>query len=267
MLSIGAGAEQRALAMIERLGVHNVLIKSKEVPPSERAEARKKSMGLAPRDVTAIREAVPHVALVAPRARVEAYKVIADGYKAQAKIWGVLPPPHRGHPAGPAGGPLLRRRRRAHPRPGLCHRRGRAPRPLRRRPGGGAHPQGERPVAARDRGAGARQLEHRRAGRVRRGGRRRHLPAALHPHLQARPRPAGAPARRDRGQARRRRHPARERGGHRRAAGPAARRGGRLRDRRARSAAGPEPRDPADLQHRHGLHRRHLAAGGRASGS
>ncbi len=91
MLSIGAGAERRALAMIERLGIHNVLIKSKEVPPSERAEARKKSMGLSPRDVSAIREAVPHVSLVAPRARVEAYKVIADGYKAQAKVWGVLP--------------------------------------------------------------------------------------------------------------------------------------------------------------------------------
>ena len=48
MLSIGAGAEQRALAMIERLGVHNVLVRAKEVPPSERAEARKKSMGLSP---------------------------------------------------------------------------------------------------------------------------------------------------------------------------------------------------------------------------
>ena len=67
MLSIGAGAERRALAMIERLGVHNVLLRSKEVPPSERAEARKKSMGLSPRDVAAIREAVPHVALVARR--------------------------------------------------------------------------------------------------------------------------------------------------------------------------------------------------------
>jgi putative ABC transport system permease protein len=89
MLSIGAGAERRALAMIERLGIQNVLIKAKEVPQSERAEARKKSMGLHPRDAAAIREAIPQVALVAPRARVEAYKVIADGEKAQARIWGV----------------------------------------------------------------------------------------------------------------------------------------------------------------------------------
>ena len=89
MLSIGAGAERRALALIERLGVNNVLVRSKEVPAPERVEARKKSMGLSQRDATAIAEAVPHVALVAPRARVDAYKVIADGQKAQAKIWGV----------------------------------------------------------------------------------------------------------------------------------------------------------------------------------
>ena len=89
MLSIGAGAEQRALAMIERMGVHNVLLRSKEVPPTERAEARKKSMGLSPRDVAAIREAVPNVQLVVPKAVVDAYKVIADGQKTQAKIWGV----------------------------------------------------------------------------------------------------------------------------------------------------------------------------------
>jgi putative ABC transport system permease protein len=89
MLSIGAGAERRALAIIERLGVHNVLVRSKEIPPTERAEARKKSMGLSQRDVAAIRDAVPHVVLVAPKAGVDAYKVIAEGYKAQAKIWGV----------------------------------------------------------------------------------------------------------------------------------------------------------------------------------
>jgi putative ABC transport system permease protein len=89
MLSIGAGAERRALAIIERLGVNNVLVRAKEIPPSERAEARKKSMGLSQRDAVAIREAVPHVAMVAPKAGVDAYKVIAEGFKTQAKVWGV----------------------------------------------------------------------------------------------------------------------------------------------------------------------------------
>ena len=89
MLAIGTGAERRALATIERLGVHNVLIRAKEVPVSERGEARKKSMGLSRRDVNAIKEAIPHVALVAPKATVDTYKIIGDGYKAQAKLWGV----------------------------------------------------------------------------------------------------------------------------------------------------------------------------------
>ena len=80
MLSIGAGAEQRALAMIERLGVHNVLVAGQggARPRSGPRRARSR-MGLSPRDVAAIREAVPHVALVAPKARVDAYKVIAEG--------------------------------------------------------------------------------------------------------------------------------------------------------------------------------------------
>jgi putative ABC transport system permease protein len=89
MLSMGAGAERRALALIERLGVHNVLIKSKDVPVSERVEARKKSMGLSARDVSAIKEAIPNLAMVAPKATVDVYKVIGEGYKSQAKLWGV----------------------------------------------------------------------------------------------------------------------------------------------------------------------------------
>jgi putative ABC transport system permease protein len=91
MLAIGAGAEKRAMTLIERLGVRNVLIKTRPVPATEKAEARKKSMGLAPRDVAAIGAAVPHVEFVAPKARVDAYKVISEGEKAQAKIWGVSP--------------------------------------------------------------------------------------------------------------------------------------------------------------------------------
>ncbi len=89
MLSISAGAERRALLMIERLGVNNVLIRAKDIPQAELPELRKKSMGLSARDVTAIKEAVPHVLLVAPKATTEVYRVIGDGQKTQAKVWGV----------------------------------------------------------------------------------------------------------------------------------------------------------------------------------
>ncbi|HEY0788720.1 MAG TPA: ABC transporter permease, partial [Thermoanaerobaculia bacterium] len=42
MLSIGAGAETKALEMIDRLGLHNVIVKTKEIKEEEKQEVRKK---------------------------------------------------------------------------------------------------------------------------------------------------------------------------------------------------------------------------------
>src|ERR1700682_2030815 len=75
MLSIGAGAERQALAMIDRLGVSNGLIRARELKPGELAEVRKKSAGLAPRDMEALEEAVPGVLFVAPRVKISPYRV------------------------------------------------------------------------------------------------------------------------------------------------------------------------------------------------
>ena len=89
MLAIGEGAQRQTLAMIERLGIHNVLIVAKEFPPSEIFDIRKKSMGLSSRDVTAITEAVPHVELVAPKATVAVSGIIAEGQKTKGSLFGV----------------------------------------------------------------------------------------------------------------------------------------------------------------------------------
>ncbi len=89
MLAIGAGAERRALEMIERLGLHNVLLRARELKPDEVNEIRKKSPGLAPRDAAAIAEAVPGTELVVPRISVDPYKILAAGGKTRAKVWGV----------------------------------------------------------------------------------------------------------------------------------------------------------------------------------
>ena len=61
MLSIGAGAEKQALALIDRLGTRNVVIRGKTFKPEELQEIRKKSVGLSQRDIEAIEEAVPGV--------------------------------------------------------------------------------------------------------------------------------------------------------------------------------------------------------------
>ena len=90
MMAIGAGAEGRALALIERLGTRNIVIHGKTYKPAELQEIRKKSLGLSPRDVDAIAEAVPGVAFVAPRIEIEPYKVLAGGRAAaDAKVYGI----------------------------------------------------------------------------------------------------------------------------------------------------------------------------------
>jgi putative ABC transport system permease protein len=89
MLSIGAGAEKEALALIDRLGTRNVVVRSKQFKPNELEEIRKKSLGLSQRDVEAIAEAVPGVEFAAPRLEVEPYKIIAAGAKTKAQVYGV----------------------------------------------------------------------------------------------------------------------------------------------------------------------------------
>jgi putative ABC transport system permease protein len=100
MLSIGAGAERRALALIDRLGTRNVVIRSKDLSGQELAEARKKSLGLSLRDVEAIEEAVPGVALAAPRIELEPYRIIAAGTRTHGQVFGVS---HRHREVMPVG--------------------------------------------------------------------------------------------------------------------------------------------------------------------
>src|SRR5688572_8852690 len=89
MLSIGAGAEQKALEAIGRLGLRNVIVKAKEVKPEDRAELRKKSLGVSIRDGEAIMEAVPNIDRVLPRVEVKPYKIMAPGAKTKGKVFGI----------------------------------------------------------------------------------------------------------------------------------------------------------------------------------
>ena len=89
MLSIGAGAEKKALEAIGRLGLRNVIVKAKEVKPEDRQELRKKSLGVSLRDAEAIVEAVPNVERVLPRIEVKPYQIMAPGAKTKGKVFGV----------------------------------------------------------------------------------------------------------------------------------------------------------------------------------
>lgn len=90
MLSIGAGAEKQALALIDALGVRNVMVQVKEpTRENELTELRKTSVGLTERDARAIAEAVPGVSRVAQKAGVETYKVLGDQGRARPRVLGV----------------------------------------------------------------------------------------------------------------------------------------------------------------------------------
>ena len=92
MMSIGAGAERQALSTIERLGLHNVLVRAKTFKDEELEEIRQTSLGVSQRDAAAIAEAVPGVELVAPRIRIDPYKVLSPTGKSDgAAVYGVTP--------------------------------------------------------------------------------------------------------------------------------------------------------------------------------
>ena len=90
MMSIGAGAERRAMEMIERMGVRNILVRGKQnVKRDDLEEMRKKSLGVSERDALAILDGVPGVELAAPIVEVDSYKIMAGGERSEAKVLGV----------------------------------------------------------------------------------------------------------------------------------------------------------------------------------
>ena len=89
MLSIGAGAEQQAMEMIERMGPRNILVRNPALTNDELQELRRQSLGVSLRDATIIEDGVPGVELTAPRVEVDTYVIMAPGAQAQGQLIGV----------------------------------------------------------------------------------------------------------------------------------------------------------------------------------
>ena len=90
MLSIGAGAEQQALEIIDAMGLRNVVVKDKRFDrENELQELRRKSAGLSSRDARAIRDAVPGVERVVTKIEIEPWKVLSPTGRANPRIVGV----------------------------------------------------------------------------------------------------------------------------------------------------------------------------------
>ena len=91
MLSIGAGAELQAMGTIERLGLRNVIVRSRSFDNDRLLEIREHSIGLSMRDCEAIREAVPGVESVAPKVEIAPYAILAGSARGEGTVYGVVP--------------------------------------------------------------------------------------------------------------------------------------------------------------------------------
>ena len=89
MLSLGEGSEREARAMIERRGVHNILVRDVDMRDDELREVREKSPGVSPRDAVAIADAVPGVELTCQRVEIEPFSVLSEGRTVDGTAHGV----------------------------------------------------------------------------------------------------------------------------------------------------------------------------------
>jgi putative ABC transport system permease protein len=91
MLSIGEGAEQESLRLIESMGVRNLLIQSRELDPETLKEVREHSIGLSHSDVRAIQETLPTVEAVSKEKKVKTWSLFSLQSSSDAQVLAVSP--------------------------------------------------------------------------------------------------------------------------------------------------------------------------------
>src|SRR5260370_16438340 len=92
MLSITAGVEKEMLAMIDQLGVNNIIIEAREAnDPNELQTVRASSPGLTFRDFRAIAENTPGIEAITPRKRFKPQKVLPKTSQELPQLYGVMP--------------------------------------------------------------------------------------------------------------------------------------------------------------------------------
>src|ERR1051325_1385584 len=74
MLSIGAGAEQESLRLIDTMGLRNIIVKDREFKDEDLKKIRENSLGLSRRDVKAILAVTPDVETYAARKKVKTFQ-------------------------------------------------------------------------------------------------------------------------------------------------------------------------------------------------
>src|SRR5271170_6168175 len=92
MLSIGAGARQKVMALIEQMGVHNLIVEAKETTEWQaHQKMRKISPGLTFQDYRVIRDDLNDVVAATPRKRLTPTKTIPKSQQEPPTVYGVNP--------------------------------------------------------------------------------------------------------------------------------------------------------------------------------
>jgi len=91
MLSIGEGARQESLRMIESMGLHNLLVQSRELDQETLKEVREHSVGLSHSDVLAIRQTLPTVIAVSEEKKIKIWSLFSLHASSDAQVLAVSP--------------------------------------------------------------------------------------------------------------------------------------------------------------------------------
>jgi putative ABC transport system permease protein len=89
MLSIGAGAEQESLKIIENFGIRNIIIQAKEFKQEELRQIRTESMGLTLRDLEALSSVLTPPPLASAKRVVKAFQVLSETSRSDSRVLGV----------------------------------------------------------------------------------------------------------------------------------------------------------------------------------
>lgn len=91
MLSIGKGAEQEALQLIDSMGLRNIIVKAKTFDESKLKEIRESSLGLTLQDLNAARETLPFLSAYSASKQVNVYALFSHAGTSDANVYGVTP--------------------------------------------------------------------------------------------------------------------------------------------------------------------------------
>ena len=89
MLSISAGAEREALSVIERMGLHNIIVRAKKFEKEQLKIIRQDSPGLTMRDVEVLERALPAGTVVIGKKRLKTYQAASVFAGSDSRVQGV----------------------------------------------------------------------------------------------------------------------------------------------------------------------------------